>query len=419
MSRKAAIHLLTCEYPPQTGGVGDYTRLLAEGLAAAGEEVHVWAPAMTAGTAAEAAAGDRGAEGGEPRAEGAGGGGSGHPAVERALGRFGRRDLRRVGRRLDAEPAPRRLIVQWVPHGFGCRGLNLAFCAWTWSRAHRAGDRVELMVHEPFLPPGGGWRRTAAALVQRLMMAILLHSTRLVWLAIPAWERLVRPWTLGRWVDFRWLPVPSTLTPVEDASGSAEARRRLAPPGGLLAGHLGTYGRAVSDLLAEVLPRALAARADLSFLLLGDGSDAFRRHLVAASPALAPRLHATGRLSAAALSRHLAACDAMLQPYPDGVSTRRTTAMACLAHGLPLVTTLGPLSEALWEESDGVATAPVGDPEGLAARLLTLLEDQDERRRMAAAGRRLYAERFCLQRTVAALRDSEAGPAPAGSGALR
>ena len=37
-------HILTGEYPPQPGGVSDYTRMVAEGLAAAGDEVVVWAP---------------------------------------------------------------------------------------------------------------------------------------------------------------------------------------------------------------------------------------------------------------------------------------------------------------------------------------------------------------------------------------
>jgi len=36
--------ILTGEYPPQPGGVSDYTRLVAEGLAVGGDEVHVWAP---------------------------------------------------------------------------------------------------------------------------------------------------------------------------------------------------------------------------------------------------------------------------------------------------------------------------------------------------------------------------------------
>ena len=35
-------HLITGEYPPQPGGVADYTRLVAQGLADVGDKVHVW-----------------------------------------------------------------------------------------------------------------------------------------------------------------------------------------------------------------------------------------------------------------------------------------------------------------------------------------------------------------------------------------
>ena len=39
------------------------------------------------------------------------------------------------------------------------------------------------------------------------------------------------------------------------------------------------------------------------------------------------------------VSVHLSACDLMIQPYPDGISARRTSAMAALAHERPVVTT--------------------------------------------------------------------------------
>ena len=37
--------LITGEYPPAPGGVSDYSSMVARGLAEAGDEVHVWAPA--------------------------------------------------------------------------------------------------------------------------------------------------------------------------------------------------------------------------------------------------------------------------------------------------------------------------------------------------------------------------------------
>src|SRR5712692_5144834 len=101
--------LLTGEYPPQSGGVSDYTRLVARGLADAGDEVHVWAP-MPAGTQPP---------GVEPGV-----------AVHRLAGAFGHRDLDRLGRFLVRLKSSCRLLVQYVPHAFGWHGVNVPFCLW-------------------------------------------------------------------------------------------------------------------------------------------------------------------------------------------------------------------------------------------------------------------------------------------------
>ena len=62
----------------------------------------------------------------------------------------------------------------------------------------------------------------------------------------------------------------------------------------------------------------------------------------------------------------------MLQPYPDGVSSRRTTVTSLLAHGCAVVTTRGPLTEGLWQESGAVdVVAPT--PAELAQAVMPLL----------------------------------------------
>ncbi|HEV2905551.1 MAG TPA: hypothetical protein VGW32_10905, partial [Pyrinomonadaceae bacterium] len=166
-------HIITSEYPPQPGGVSDYTRIVAEGLAAAGDEVHVWCPAVSPlstprrGAGGEVAAGAPTINpspfmGSETRT-------SGGVFVHSEMSGFAPCDLRRTSRLLNQFPAPRRVLVQWVPHGYGCRSMNLVFCLWLWLRSLR-GDRVELMVHEPSLGFGeGSWKHNVVAFVHRLM----------------------------------------------------------------------------------------------------------------------------------------------------------------------------------------------------------------------------------------------------------
>lgn len=389
-------HIVTCEYPPRIGGVSDHTRLVAESLASAGDRVNVWCPSAEGGARETL-------EGVTVRAE---------------LGEFRPSDLRRMGRALDEFASPRRLLVQWVPHGYGYRSMNVWFCLWLCARAVFRGDEVTLVVHEPFLAFGeGSLRQDAVALVHRLMTVVLLSSARRVWTTIPEWARLLRPYALGRRVPFGSLPVPSTTPEVADSESEevASIRARYATEGGALVGHFGTYGGHVARALSRLLPRLLSGDYPCcAVLLLGQGSDRMREELLRTRPDLAARVHAAGTLAHDSLSRHLAACDLLLQPYPDGVSARRTSAMAGLAHGLPVVTTKGALTEPLWEESGALALAPAGDDEALLGEVRRLLASSEDRARLSNAARRLYRERFDLSHTIAALRgDAEERAEPA------
>ncbi|MFL6253460.1 MAG: glycosyltransferase family 4 protein [Pyrinomonadaceae bacterium] len=390
-------HLITCEYTPRVGGVADHTRLVAEGLAAEGDRVCVWCPADV----------------GEMPTP------SGGVTVCRELGRFRPSDLRRAGRALDRFAAPRRLLVQWVPHGYGYRSMNVWLCLWLWGRARLCGDDLTIIVHEPFLAFGEGSRRQdAVALVHRLMTTVLLSATRLVWTTIPKWEACWRPYTLGRRVPFGWLPVPSTTPVVATAEEAAATRALYAPAGVMLVGHFGTYGEVIAGTLRELLPRLLSnEEARCAVLLLGRGSEAMRAELLRTHPELAGRIHATGTLPPEALSRHLAACDLLLQPYPDGVSTRRTSVMAGLAHGLAVVTTKGRLTESLWQESGAVLLTDPGDVAGMARAVCELLSDAAKREGLGELARATYRLHFDLPHLTAKLREGHTESEPRELGA--
>ncbi|MEJ7810657.1 MAG: glycosyltransferase [Gemmatimonadaceae bacterium] len=391
-------HLITPEYPPQPGGVSDYTQLVARGLATAGDIVHVWCPGS-----------------GDVTTDVSG------VSVHREMGSFRTANLRRTGRLLDRLPRPRRLLVQWVPHGYGRRSMNVAFCLWLWQRSRVSGDRVELMVHEPFLAFGEGSRtQDAAAAVHRVMVAVLLRAARRVWVSIPAWKRAWRPYALGRPVPFTWLPVPSNVPVVNDTAGVHAVRARFTASGELLVGHFGTVGGGIEQPLRSAIVAVLRRRADTRVILIGHGGAAVHERLVREHPDLGKRVIATGALAGADVSRHLSACDIMLQPYPDGVSARRTSAMAGLAHRRAIVTTAGRLTEPLWAESAAVTLVPASDPSALADAALALLADARERQRLGAAAAELYQDRFDLRHTITALRDSAADTVTdAGRGSVK
>lgn len=383
LTGNAPWHIITGEYPPAPGGVSDYCRVIAEGLAEAGDTVQVWCPP---------------AEGPPTAFSGVG--------VNAIAGSWSRADRDRVDVALNQIPGEKRLLLQWVPHAYGSRSVNVAFCRWIRGRA-RAGDVLDVMVHEPGLGFGeGGLRHNAAAAVHRLMLTLLLQHARKVWVAIPAWTECVRPWVIGRSeLPFCWLPVPSTIQVVEcDAAVSALRAAMLVRPGGLILGHFGTYPPDVRQALRAMVPGLLKEVPEMQLALLGRGSERVAHELSSVPGVDSSRIHAVGQLGATALSSHLQACDLLVQPYSDGASSRRTTLMAAMAHGLPIVTTLGRLSEPFWRDSQAIVGVRAGDIQEMESAVLALARQPERRGQIGSAARATYEARFSLAHVIRALR---------------
>jgi glycosyltransferase involved in cell wall biosynthesis len=373
-------HLITPEYPPERGGVADYTHQVACWLHRAGVIVHVWTPWPRL-------------EQTEPIFENNG------VNLHRIRGGMRQGNLRRLHADLDRVPGQRRLLVQWVPHGYGYRSLNLPFCLWLWKRA-QLGDRVDLIVHEPFLSfREGSWRQDAAAAVHRLMACILLQASERVWVSTLIWAELLRPWALRRDLGFEWLPVPNNIPVCESREEISAARLRVAPHGQRVLGHFGTFAPAVCRILRGVLPGVLQTRKDLVVILLGPGSREFREQLISCG-ADDERIKATGALPARELSCHLSGCDLLFQPYPDGVNGRRGSTMAALAHGKAVVTNSGRATESVWEQRGAVSLGASDDLSDMQQRVEFLLDSDAERLRLGARALACYSELFEIRRVV-------------------
>jgi glycosyltransferase involved in cell wall biosynthesis len=373
--------MLTGEYPPQPGGVSDYSRLVARALADAGDRVTVWAPPCDVPDESYPGV-----------------------AVRRLPDNFGHRSRRLLGRYLDTLPEPRRLLVQYVPHAFGWKAANLPFCLWLRSRRR---DSLWIMFHEVAYPRDAGHSlaENALSVVTRWMAALAGRAAQRIFVSIPAWQPLVQS-IIGRDASIQWMPVPTSVPFIVDRAGAARVRSRIGQDHPLV-GHLGTYGRSIRSMLRACLP-ALLATTDCRILLLGRGGIEFRDELIGDHPELGGRLVAPGEQSPDALSRHVSACDVMLQPYPDGISSRRTSVMAALSHGRPVVTTFGHLSESFWTDCGAVVLVPASDPGALADATASVIADPSRLRDLSARAQAIYAERFDLVHTIERLRTADA-----------
>ncbi|WP_426733194.1 glycosyltransferase family 4 protein [Myxococcus faecalis] len=363
-------HLLTGEYPPQRGGVSDHTRMLALALARAGQRVHVWAPGDLDTRLDEGV------------------------TVHRLPGLFTPWGLRRLTRGLDAQPGPRRLLLQYVPHAFGLKAMNVPFCAWF---AARRQDERWVYFHEIVYPwrPMDRPRHQVLAGTTWVMARLLAHAMDRAFVSIPAWTRHL-PEDLR--AQAAWCPIPSTLPVTVPESAVRHARETLGP--GPWLGHFGTYAPSITTRLEAVLVPLLRQDARRKLLLLGRGSRGFALALTRRWPDLTERVVARGAQAGEDVASHLMAVDLLIQPYEDGVTSRRTSLMAGLALGCPLVTNAGHHTEPLWRDLEAVALVETADTTSLVQAAEHLLGDAQARLHLGERAARAYRRHFALERTV-------------------
>jgi hypothetical protein len=284
----------------------------------------------------------------------------------------------------------------WSRHGFDWLGPALA----VWLRL--GGRPADVFFHELWVPASAHPVRLARALHQRCAAAVLALAARRS--IVTSRERLAELAAVAPPAASRMHLVPmASLLPV-DERGPAEreaVRAKLGlDPRELALAVLGfdhdsrpTAGLwRVRDLLAR---HGVASR----LVVVGTARIPPPPHAATAAPPGGERwvVHA-GYCAPAWASRILSACDVFLAPFADGVSTRRSSVAAALAHGLPVITTRGPHTDPAVFVEEAIACVGVGDDEAFARAALDLARSPDRRRALSEAGRRLYERELAWTR---------------------
>jgi len=406
------------DYPPRTGGLADHTRWLAHHLSRRGSEVIV----------VTSRSGERAQE---ELTEDA-------VRIDAVVPGWGVRGIRPLLGAM-ARHAPEWVIVQYVPHLYGRGGINLVMpLVWLWQR--RRGTRLLLILHElyqdfPSLWPGKKLSRAArvprfpladaivshrgilrrfgrggpvfckllvAALAQRLMLRLSLAAACAVAVSTEAWTRKVRSIIGDRRLPVVHLPSPSSivLSPIDRER--ARTTLGLAPEEIVLCFfgtcHVSKRWEWVLDSLATLLGDGKSAR----LLVIGPDSE---RLLARADRQLRAHILATGYLDAESVSHALQASDLFLVPTSDGVSTRRTTVMAALQHGLAVVATDGRLTDDVLRRSNALGLTPADDAAAFIAAVRYLAGDVSARCALGERGRQLYETQFAWPVIISRLLD--------------
>ncbi|MCC7361606.1 MAG: glycosyltransferase [Anaerolineales bacterium] len=358
--------LLTGEYPPQHGGVGDYTHALAAALAAQGADVHIITHQRARGLAPVTV----------------------HPVI----GRWGWGALlqvRALARRL-------KLDLLHIQYQAAAYGLSVPI--------HLLPDVAGLPtfvtfhdLREPYLFPKAGARLRRWAVNHLAARAVGVITTDRPDQRELASRGVARALTS--------IPIGSNIAPAPPA-GYDRGQWRLAlgvQPAELLLGYFGFLNQSKGgDTLISALALLADRRAAAKLLLIGgaagasDPTDAafaaqlerqIKRH------GLEDRILRTGFVAPDQVSAALLACDAVVLPYRDGVSFRRGSLLAALAHGCPIITTTPAQPMPELHDGENVRLVP---PESAPALVLavTSLLDAPALRAQLSRGAQALAARF-------------------------
>lgn len=363
--------LLSAEYPPQRGGVGDYTRQLGRALLAQGIEAAVLTGKSEA-PPAETPDGDP-------------------PAL---------RLVRSWGRRMRADVAA--ALVDWradilhIQYQTGAYGMNPA--------VNLLPTRIDLptavTLHDlrmPYLAP-------KVAPLRRYVTRLLVESAGAV--IVTNQEdaaRLSGEIASDPDPDIYTLTKPLYPAPVLIPIGSNIARRAGVDRAAVRAGLgvpddailLAYFGLISPSKGVATLIEALAQTPPTIQLLIVGGAattpeDSAHKDQIdqrIAELGLVERIRWTGHVPAEDVSAYLQSADLMALPFADGASYRRGSLLAALGHWLPTITTTPAMTLAprLRDGREALLVAP-GDSAGLAQAILRASQDQQLRERLAQAG---------------------------------
>lgn len=391
------IAILTAEYPPLPGGVGDYTARLVQALTEFQEtelELAVLTIQDAAMTLLEVKAG------------------SSSRTVLGQASRWGWSTWPLVGHML-AGWRPDLLHIQYQTGAYGMHpAINLLPA---WLRRSGSAPKLVVTMHDlllPYLAPRAGWLREWVT--YRLMAdcdaLIVTNSDDMQRLqgksealdadqaTLPIYQARRR---LPQRIQPRMIPIGSNIACAPVAGYERETwRQRLgAGPETVLLAYFGLVSHTKG---LDTILDALEQLPNHVYLLVIGGEAAAPQDQVYAeqltqrirSDQLQGRVHITGHCAPEEVSAYLLAADIGVLPFSDGASFRRGSLLAALTHGLPVITTrparqLSSVPQLV--DGQNSVLIPPQDAEALAAAISRLAREPARRALLSQGAKQLAA----------------------------
>jgi glycosyltransferase involved in cell wall biosynthesis len=137
---------------------------------------------------------------------------------------------------------------------------------------------------------------------------------------------------------------------------------------------------------------------------VGNGLGEYRRRIreLARELGIEGSIHWRGYVGKDEASSLLLSSDICVLPFADGASTKRSSLISCLSHGVPVITTLDGTPPDGMEDHKNILFFPPGNVDILKKAIIELIKDRGLRKRLGREGERLVEERYSWKRIVEA-----------------
>jgi glycosyltransferase involved in cell wall biosynthesis len=280
------------------------------------------------------------------------------------------------------------ILVQYTALAWSERGFPLRFLR-VLRVLQKAGVRLAMVYHDP-LPFSGS--RTIDKLRQRAQVHVMSAALGASDLAIVTIPISKIPWIEKRDTPMRFIPVGANLPAPERAwlrRHENAARVPTVAVYGITGGQGGIWDLAkISEALRVIAERLKKTR----IVVLGRNSERAAKALTSVAENLHVEVRALGVLPADEIVQWLGDSDVLLF-VRAGISSRRGSAIAGIACGLPVVAFAGPETGPPITEA-GVVLADPTNQRGFGDALLKVLTDEQYREALAEQSRRAQQEHF-------------------------
>jgi len=371
------ILLISSKYPPDRGGVAGYTESLARALS---EDIIVDVLTTGINEFSEEV-------------------GSSNFKVMRQIPSWGFRGFWKINKIL-RQGKYDCVNIQYVPHAYGWLGINVALPVFLiyW---RITGVRFSFFCHEIALPISIRYIKWLPfALFNWLVYITIVLCSKQVGVSCEKWKKYTEKVFFWCKNKCHSIPIFSTFEGIETRSDSIDNLKiryglddikvTMVFMGGLHPSRLIRYVIDSFDYL-------ISKRYEVKLLCVGVDTEKIIKLIPKEKGHLKKSLILTGYLEDAEIAELINFGDLFLCPYSDGVSMRRSSLMAALCFGLPIITTKTKYTERVFYNLKFILMSNSDDKEGFISNVERMIKDKENLKVFGKKAKDFYEKHFSLK----------------------